>query len=97
MYRERTRRIKALPTEALRRVTALKRTQGFSYGIDPIKIDSYALTSIGLSLHEWVYGAEANKLAMSDTAVADQYVKETTAIIDLVHALAKFQEHITLF
>lgn len=93
-YRERTRRIKNLPAEALRRIVALRRTQGSNFHIDPIKIDSYAITNIGLSLHEWIYGEEAKKLVNGNKAMTDQYVKETSAIIDFVHALAQFQKHI---
>ena len=96
-YRERVRRIKALPAEALRRVTALRRTQGPNSHVDPSKVDSYALMNIGLGLHVWIYGEEGKKLLNGNKAMADQYVKETNAITDLVHALAKFQEHIKLF
>ena len=96
-YRERTRRIKALPAEALRRITALRKTQGHSYHVNPSKLDSYALTNIGLSLHAWIYGEESKERLDGNKAMADQYVKETNAIIDFVHSLAKFQEHIKLF
>ena len=96
-YRERTRRIKALPAEALRRIAALRNTQGRNFHAHPNKIDSYALSNIGYSLHEWIYGEEGKKLVNGNDAMVDQYAKETTAIIDLVHALATFQEHIKLF
>jgi len=96
-YRERLRRIKALPAEALRRITALRRTQGPNPHVKPIKVDNYALMNIGHSLHEWVYGEESKKLLDGNKAMADAYVKESNAIIDLVHALAKFQENVTLF
>jgi hypothetical protein len=94
-YRERMRRIKALPAEALRRITALRRTQGPNS--HSAKVDSYALTNIGLSLHEWIYGKESKERLDGNKAMADRYVKETNAIIDFVHALAKLQEHTTLF
>jgi hypothetical protein len=96
-YRERLRRIKALPAEALRRITALKRTQGPLPPFHPIKVDNYALMNIGHSLHEWVYGEKSKKRLDGNKEMADAYVKECNAIIDLVHALAKFQENVTLF
>ena len=96
-YRDRLRRIKALPAEALRRITALRRTQGPNRHVDPNKIDNYALMNIGHSLHEWVYGEKSKKRLDGDKETADAYVKECNAIIDLVHALAKFQENVTLF
>jgi hypothetical protein len=96
-YRERTRRIKALPAEALRRIAALRKTQGLSYHVNPSKLDQYALMGIGNSLHEWIYGKESKERLDGNKTRADQYVKEVTAIIDLVHSLAEFQEHIKLF
>jgi len=96
-YRERTRRIKALPAEALRRITALRKTQGHSYHVNPKKLDHYTLMGIGSSLHEWIYGKESKERLDGNKATADQYCKEVAAIVDLVHSLAEFQEHIKLF
>jgi hypothetical protein len=96
-YRERTRRIKTLPAEALRRITALRKTQGHSYHVAPKKLDGYALMHIGHSLHEWIYGKESKERLDGNKATADQYVKEANAIINLVHSLVEFQEHIKLF
>ena len=96
-YRERLRRIKALPTEALRRITALRRAQGPNFHVNPNKIDNYQLIAIGHSLHRWIYGEERKKRLDGDKETADAYANEGNAIIDLVYALAKFQENVTMY
>ena len=96
-YRQSLRRIKALPAEATRRIKALRRAAGVDNEGRQRKIDRYALTNMGHSLHEWAYGAKGKELVDGTEEMANRYVRQTTVIIDLVHALAEFEEHIKLF
>jgi hypothetical protein len=87
-YRERLRRIKALPAEALRRITALERS---------ITISDDDLAGIGFALHKWVYEEKSEHHKFGNEQMVKLYREQTGALVCLVKALHKYKTHVKLF
>jgi hypothetical protein len=92
-YRERLRRIKALPAEANRRIREMRKAIGFDRDGYPRKIEPYELANIASNLYEWVYGVKSVE-TVNDPNYSS---KRSSAFLDLVSALYKVQVNITLF
>lgn len=87
-YRERMRRIKALPAEATRRINALRTANGQD------RPDAFERANAAYRLYKWVYG-DAPSFGGEETTSPTR--KQLDALEHLVNAIVDVQENIEPF